>query len=137
MNLKLNGFIGITCLLLGIYLGTKIGPKPNAVVPPQIAQDQSQKCKAVVSKVTTKDGSVTESVAFEADSSQKQEVKPLEVPAALGISAALFSDKQFNLGYKIGEIEILSLKFETEIIGKIENINNINSQKDIGVGLRF
>lgn len=135
-NLKLNVGIAIFFLILGSYLGHKLSSKSEQQAP-IIKQDQAQKCKAVVTKTTNPNGSVTESVSFEADSKQAQKINPVESDKNFGISAVLFSDKQLNIGYKIGEFKIFKFKVETEIVGKIEKVDDLNSRKDAGVGFRF
>lgn len=136
MNLKINAIVGIVCLLIGAYLGNKFRNQDKPLDAPQIAQNQSQKCKAVSNKVTAKDGTVTESVTFEAIAEQNQKITP-DKDSSFGISGALFKDKQLNLGYRIGEFKILKFKVETEIVGKLEKMDDLSSKKDVGLGFRF
>lgn len=134
MSLKYSLGLAFLCTLVGIYAGTRI--KKDEPQAPQMAQKQAQTCEAVVKRSTAKDGTVTESVSFRADSTQSQEVKPVQ-SSSLGLSVAVFKDKQLNIGYKIGEISLLKWKIETEILGKIEKYDDLNSNKEIGLGFRF
>lgn len=125
MNLSLNVIIGVVCLLIGIYLGTKVSNKPDAVVTPQVAQDQSQKCKAVVSKVTAPDGTVTESTSFTADSNQSQEIKPLASLPVFKHSLIILKD-QVSYSYKYIKTNLFELspliqyRFENSVHGGVK-----------------
>lgn len=78
MNLKNSAYLCVACII-GIGIGYKLFNRPElSPQAPQMAQNQAQECIATISKVTAKDGTVTESTTFKAASNQAQEIKPQE-----------------------------------------------------------
>lgn len=116
-------------MLIGAYLCTKfISNKPGQPTP-QVAQQQFSKCVVKKSSVKAPNGTVTDSLEFSADSSQSQEIKLPAGSKAFGLGLSLFTSKAFQIRYE------LSTSFS--IIGRLGDVNDLGSSKDIGIEFRF
>lgn len=136
MNLKIELFKGCIFILIGAYLCARFMPTPKPEVV--VKQEQSQKCVAKFIKRQNPDGSKDEIMEFLAESSQKTAViLPKSKNDLLGLSATLFSSKEFDLGYKILEGEFLNKRFEVDAVGKIDRVDDFKSEKTIGLRLRL
>lgn len=98
MNLKLELSKACIFILIGAFLFSHFKKDPKPLDLPAVAQNQSQACKAVSTKVTDKNGKVTESVSFEAVSNQEQKISVSQKPE-FNHSAILLQD-QLSYSYK-------------------------------------
>jgi len=98
MNLKIELLKGLVFMLIGAFLVKHFSPSPKAPEAPAMTQSQSQACKAVSTKITDKNGKVTESVSFEAVSAQDQKIAANKKPE-FNHSISLLKD-QISYSYK-------------------------------------
>jgi len=127
MDFKLEFIKGIVYIIIGFFLAERFSPnKPQPPLSPEIAA--SQNCKASIKKVTNPDGSKSEEIDFSANNSL--DVKPAP-PAAtkLGVGVSLFTDKSFQLRYELSN--------NLSIIGRLQEVNKLDSRKDIGIEFNF
>lgn len=104
MSIKTELLKAIILLLVGAWLGVKFNPDNKPKVP-EITQQQSAKCKAVVKKVTNPDGSKSEELSFESENQQSQSIKSKKDKKH---SAIILKD-QLSYSYKYIENDMLSL----------------------------
>ena len=106
LKLKLLGLLAVVLFSLGLYLGkTYLQDKHKEAV---MTQQQSQNCKAVSTKVTDKNGKVTESVSFESASSQDQKLAHADQKVVHSHSVILLKD-QLSYSYKYIKLDMLDI----------------------------
>lgn len=127
-KLKLFSAIGlaVTLFLSGLYIGkVYLQDKPKK---PVMSQKQDQKCKAVATRVTNPNGSVTESVSFEAVSNQDQKLADMNQKVEFKHSVILLKD-QLSYSYKYIKTKL----FEISPVGQIRE----DKSAHIGIQINF
>lgn len=101
MNIKIELFKACIFMLIGAYLCKQFEPK---LEPQSPKIEQSQKCVAIVKKVTAKDGTVTESTEIASES--KQAVSPAKQSDSFNVFMGVESDKKATLDLSSGRLMV-------------------------------
>ena len=113
---------------LGAMLALKLAPKPASPAP-QVITKAENKCEASVAKTTHKDGSITEVVQVSSDVGVENKLNPLPELQHIGLATALFTDKSAYIRYEVNSA--------FSVIGKIDKVDSLDSNKAIGIEFRF
>lgn len=94
-DFKFELFKGLVFVAVGAYLGQRFAPEDKK---PEIKQEQTAKCKAIITKRQNADGSHDEVTEFLSESSQKQEVISKVKNKALFLGAG--TDKKLSIDFQ-------------------------------------
>ena len=115
-------------MLIGAFLCSHFKTSDEPATLPAIAQQQASKCFVKKSSVIAPDGTKTESLEFQAESQQAQEIKPTS-NSSMGLGIALFSSKAIQLRYELNK--------NFSLIGRLQDLTDIKSTKELGIEIRF
>ena len=126
INIKLEVLKAALYLLIGAYLGVKFSPNQPPTNPTQPSISSNSKCVATIKKHTNSDGTIDEVTEFLASHDTKIQPPKLQ---KLGLGISLFTDRSFQVRYELTN--------HLSIVGKLQEVNKLDSRKDIGIEYNF